>query len=40
MGVKLLVSMCEFKVYKPGEQVMMKSGGIVWKGKLKNQNVP
>jgi hypothetical protein len=31
--------MCEFKMYKPGEKVLMKSGGIVWRGKVKNPNV-
>jgi len=32
--------MSEFKMYKPGDEVLMKSGGIVWKGKLSNPNVP
>lgn len=40
IGVKQLVQMCEFKMYKPGDEVMMKSGGIVWKGKLSNPKVP
>lgn len=39
-GVKQLVSMSEFKMYKPGDEVLMKSGGIVWKGKLSNPIVP
>lgn len=39
-GVKQLVNMSDFKLYKEGEEVLMKSGGIVWKGKIKNQNVP
>jgi len=40
IGVKQLCNMCEFKFYKPGEKVLMKSGGIVWRGKVKNPNVP
>lgn len=39
-AVKMFVNMCEFKQYKQGEEVQMKSGGIVWRGKLKNDLVP
>lgn len=33
-GIKRVVNMSEIKYYKSGDVVDMKSGGIVWNGKL------
>lgn len=37
-GIKRVVNMSEIKYYQPGDVVDMKSGGIVWNGKLNLKN--
>lgn len=32
--IKLAIKMCQLMIYKPGEEVNMKSGGVLYKGSL------
>lgn len=38
-NIKLLVEICEIKIHKPGEQVDVKHGGILFQGGL-SETIP